>query len=54
MSETAKSDRWQEWLITLGLVALSAAAIWTVFGDDLRELIAGQPEREAAQKVQSP
>jgi hypothetical protein len=30
--------RWQEWVITVSVVALSLLGVWTVFGDDLLQL----------------
>jgi hypothetical protein len=36
--------RWQEWMIVVCLLALAGAAIWTVFGDDLHDLVSGQPD----------
>jgi hypothetical protein len=29
-----------EWIIRLALLALAAAAVWSVFGDDLGQLLA--------------
>jgi hypothetical protein len=37
-----EAGRWQEWVITLCLVAISACAVWTVFGEDLASLL-GRP-----------
>jgi hypothetical protein len=44
--------RWQEWMIAVCLVALAGAAVWTVFGDDLRDLVSGQPDKEAHERAQ--
>jgi hypothetical protein len=30
---------WQEWVIAIGVAALSLLGIWTVFGDDLVQLV---------------
>jgi hypothetical protein len=53
VSSVASESPWQEWLIAACLVALSLVAVWSVFGDDLAQLVS--PEREPAlpsQKVE--
>jgi hypothetical protein len=34
-----EGDRIQEWVIRMAIVALWGIAVWTVFGDDLGQLI---------------
>jgi hypothetical protein len=48
----AEESSWHEWFIAACLVGLSLAAVLTVFGDDLAQLIA--PERDKPTKVASP
>jgi hypothetical protein len=43
--------RWQEWMIVVCLLALAGAAMWTVFGEDLRDLVSGQPDKDAPRNV---
>jgi hypothetical protein len=35
--------RWQEWVIALALIALGVTGIWTIWGNDLADLL--HPER---------
>ena len=47
----AKDRSWQEWVITVGVVALSLLGVWTVFGDDLVQLFQppGTPSAPSSQ-----
>lgn len=39
-------SRWQEWVITLSVVALGVAGVVILWGDDLRRLIIGERNGE--------
>jgi hypothetical protein len=34
-----EETRWQDWLITIGVTALSLAAVWTVFGSEIVDVV---------------
>jgi hypothetical protein len=44
--------RWQEWVITLAIVALAATGVWTLWGKDLRALF--RPEEARPQPAAAP
>jgi hypothetical protein len=37
--EGNRDGRFNEWIIRLALLALAAAAVWTVFGDDIGQFL---------------
>jgi len=37
--------RWQEWVITLAIIALAATGIWTLWGKDIRSLFRAEEAR---------
>jgi hypothetical protein len=44
--------RWQEWVITLAIVALFATGVWTLWGKDIRALF--RPDEARPQPVAAP
>ncbi len=44
--------RWQEWVITLAIVALAATGIWTLWGRDLRGLF--RPDEARSEEAATP
>ena len=43
---------WHEWVIAVGVTLLSLFAVWTVFGDDVLQLL--QTNGAAASKAEAP
>ncbi len=35
--------RWHDWLIVASIIALAAIGVWTLWGDDLRQLFRPEP-----------
>lgn len=44
--------RWHDWVIVLGVLALTVTGVWTLWGQDLRRLF--KPDEPAAETAPAP